>query len=375
MRQVEAPKKPAAQKQAARNAVITANGGIPLERARARAGKGNKKSTLARPAAQPKAASTKPQQFVEGEFRGKKRRVPEQFYELNAAGQAAFLDQIEATETKQEEEKAFERIAMQLLDRMDSMEARMQEREAQLEERQLEQSERIAGLEALKVQAQVQLDEKLVEAQSEIAHTVANVAAITADANNESSRRKREDEHQAIEHENRLAKTESRVASLEGRLKSAGNTHQQSSAAAIEKASELKRQLSQFEVELGDSQATLDQLNRAGRVAHDTKEIAKLATDMAQQQMRDQFYGSKSMAETRAWYGLNLVSLDAAIAGINALESNQAIPPKDAEKFKAAFQAQINAVQRVQGRTSLPGANSITGDPLTMVDGYGGPQI
>ncbi len=33
----------------------------------------------------------KPQQFVEGEFRGKKRRVPEQFYDLDTAGQAAFI--------------------------------------------------------------------------------------------------------------------------------------------------------------------------------------------------------------------------------------------------------------------------------------------
>ncbi len=126
MRQVEAPKKPATQTKAVEDVVIKADGGIPLERARARAGKGNKKSTLARPVVQqPKAASTKPQQFVEGEFRGKKRRVPEQFYELDAAGQAAFLDRIEAQETQQADEKAFERIAMQLLDRMDSMEARM----------------------------------------------------------------------------------------------------------------------------------------------------------------------------------------------------------------------------------------------------------
>ena len=45
MRQVEAPKKPATQTKAVEDVVIKADGGIPLERARARAGK-DRKSTV-----------------------------------------------------------------------------------------------------------------------------------------------------------------------------------------------------------------------------------------------------------------------------------------------------------------------------------------
>ena len=185
-----------------------------LERARQRALGGD---TPARPV-QPKPVA---RQRITIQARGREYPALDPgYYELSPDQQSAYLDSLDAIEDQKKGETLFDRTALALKDiaqaqgkKITKLERLVESLVGEVRELRQELSQRDQALE-------IQRSDSLVEAESQLAQTVVNAAAVEASLRNQTKESEVVHERQRLETQAQLESLAAPITTLEGRVKS-----------------------------------------------------------------------------------------------------------------------------------------------------------
>ena len=219
----------------------------------------------------------------------------------------------------------------------------------------------VLELKAEKVEQGVANARELAEAEGRISQQVTNAGSVGSNLEISSNQA-------ALRHEQNMQLLESTtqrlaqpIEQLQGSLKSASAIYQEGIAASQDQLAATDAKATSLDLRLQELEGRAEVLARADNAVGQTAAVAREASS----QLLDYFYGNPAMADVRAWFGINVASLNNALNGVAALQANGALDPAEAAEIQASLEAQRDAVLRAQQRDFMPGANPRTGDPIT----------
>ena len=231
-----------------------------LERARQRALGGD---TPARPV-QPKTVA---RQRITIQARGREYPALDPgYYELSPDQQGAYLDSLDALEDKKKGETLFDRTALAVMDiaqaqgkKITKLERLVESLVGEVRELRQELSQRDQALE-------IQRADSLVEAESQLAQTIVNAAAVEASLRNQTKESEVVHERQRLETQAQLESLAAPITTLEGRVKSSTTLMGERSNAVLDQLASIEGRLSKTEV----SQTEIDDGIRRNRTTLET---------------------------------------------------------------------------------------------------------
>ena len=212
----------------------------------------------------PSSVSQKPS----GEFiqRPDGSRVPKEYFDLPREQQVNF----DALLKEEESGAANESLALQYSKSVGDQQEAQAQRITALESQLADALDAVyvvqRRMDNIDTSVEVGKSDLLIEAQSDIAQQVTNLAAVKAEAESSATSIRRETEIQRLDHEQRLAAMEQPMAELEGRLKSSGTLYQEGIIANQNQLADVSAGVESIKVQLtelkGQTNAIGDPITR-----------------------------------------------------------------------------------------------------------------
>ena len=199
-----------------------------------------------------------PQRRITIQARGREYPVLDPaYYELSPDQQSAYLDALDERADQREGETLFDRTALAVMDiaqaqgkKVTQLERLVESLVGEVRELRQELSQRDQALE-------IQRSDSLVEAESQLAQTVVNAAAVEASLRNQTKESEVVHERQRLETQAQLESLAAPITTLEGRVKSSTTLMGERSNAVVDKLASMEGRLSKAEV----SQTEIDSEN------------------------------------------------------------------------------------------------------------------
>ena len=246
-----------AKKQQARDRGTADAGGDPiLEAARQRALAPQQPESGAPNPPVGRVQPTKPS----GEFiqRPDGSRVPREYYNLTADQQDRFDQLLKGEEVSAKDESMAMKYTLMLGDQLEEQAGRITELESQLADALDAVYVVKRRMDGFDTSLEVSKSDELVEAQSDIAQQVTNLAAVKAEAESSAFRISRETEIQIADHQNRMAAIEQPIAELEGRVRSTTLLMGERGNAVVDQLAAMEGQQSRLGVQLTELEGRSD---------------------------------------------------------------------------------------------------------------------
>ena len=171
------------------------------------------------------------------------------WYGMTPDQQAAYLDAYEKEEAKPKDEMTASKIALGVLDHVDSEGAKWSQEKAQLLSVIEELVARVDALEQQDRTHEINASQQLTEQQVKLSESVVAAAAVESSLRNQTTASQVEHDRQRDEHRARLEATERVVSDQEGRLKASTALMAERSNAVIDELSNAERRQQKLAVQ------------------------------------------------------------------------------------------------------------------------------
>jgi len=303
-----------------------------------------------------------PEKFIEVEVRGTRRRIPARVLDLPRDQQKAFYDDLEAAEGKEANRSEFDNLMMSTMGMVEKIGQRVA-RVEQDQERSWGALDQLAQhVEQQDLSIEVQKGEAIKEAQAEMGQMVAMTAGYSARLQSDADRFRVEADNLATG----LANTQQQIDVARdqtlGTLKST-----RAGADAAKKDLEIKIAGLQSEIAAGRREAAelrneVSDLRRSNRAMDDRQQLYSDVVSAGVTAMQNEFFTNPAFSDYRAAMGLNVRTCQVMADMNEKFFAQGAITEAQHEEMNQAIYAMQSLIERVKGRTDMPGTDE-SGDP------------